>query len=348
MSAKLPWDANGFWTSSLCNQPFNFIIMPRGTGKTYHLLEKAYTEEQKDETGQSKFIYMRRTKTELKMVTNPQFFPFKSLNNDKELGEYTKYSDDLGIATFFNSDDRINGYGIALNDMGNVRGGDYSDVTTIIWEEFIRSKYSRKLIKNEADDFFNLCETVIRNRQILGLKPLTVYLTSNATTLDSDVLRMLGLDKVIMWMRKTGRNVYNNKDRRYHVEDWRETPITHRKEDTDLYALTNGTEFYEHALHNEFAYDSMANVVGAVKLLEYKPYVRYENITIFKHKSELKLYAKIATNVLCPEYVGDKRPLFKGQYGSSLYRAMLCGYVYYENYSVKARLFGIFDSKSVI
>ncbi len=347
MAATTPWDEKGFWTSSLCTQPFNFVISPRGTGKTYHLLYIAHEHALEDETDQSKFVYMRRTKTELKLVTNPQFFPFKSLNQDMGWEVYTKYNDDTGIATFWEGE-RIIGYGIALNDMGNVRGGDFADVTTILWEEFIRSKYSRKLIKNESDDFFNFCETVIRNRQFMSKSPLRVYMTSNATTLDSDVLRSIGLDKVIMWMRRTGRQVYNNKERRYHLEDWRETPITKDKEDTDLYALTKGTEFFEHALHNEFAYDSMANVLPKVKLVEYTPYVRYEDITIYKHKSELKLYAKINTTAQCVEYVGDKRPLFKGQFGSTLYRAMLCGYVYFETYSVKARLFGLFDSKSII
>ena len=67
---------------------------------------------------------------------------------------------------------------MALSTFGNLRGVDFSDVDMIFFDEFVPQKNARP-IKAEAEAFFNLYETVNRNRELDGRPPVRVLMLSN-------------------------------------------------------------------------------------------------------------------------------------------------------------------------
>ena len=58
-----------------CGYNAIFVYGGRATGKTYGSLKMVVEENEK-------FIYMRRTQAQCDLISNPEFSPFKSLNND--------------------------------------------------------------------------------------------------------------------------------------------------------------------------------------------------------------------------------------------------------------------------
>ena len=111
---------------------FNFVVGGRGTGKTYGALKDMLENDRK-------FIFMRRSQTQLKQVCEEKEFemedetkvrvslsPFKSIERDTGMHvEIEKISKDL--YAFFHNNKHI-GYGCAMNTLSNIRGFDASDI----------------------------------------------------------------------------------------------------------------------------------------------------------------------------------------------------------------------------
>lgn len=57
------------------NCPYIMIVGGRAIGKTYGALKYMLEHEYK-------FIFMRRTQTQLDMISRPELMPFKAINND--------------------------------------------------------------------------------------------------------------------------------------------------------------------------------------------------------------------------------------------------------------------------
>lgn len=297
--------------------PFNFIVGGRATGKTYTSLETV------KEDG-IKFIYMRRTQSQADMINKPEFSPFKSLNEDHgwTIGSATlsKYN-----AGFYETEETEDGgrqcvgspigYTCALSTISNMRGFDASDVRLLIYDEFIPEKHERS-IKNEGAAFLNAYETINRNRELKGEKPLQVLCLANANDLANPIFLELGLVRKAEQMRRKGQEISIDKERGVGLFILDKSPISAQKRNTALYKLSRGSEFSHMSLENDFANED----IGRIKtqpLGEFRPVVTVGEITVYKHKSRGEYYVSTHKAGSCAEFgSGDTdKNRFRRAYG---------------------------------
>ena len=318
------------------NVTFNFIIGGRGTGKTYGTLSHAIKEKEI-------FCYMRRMEAEVSTIAREELNPFKALNRDKGWNIQAIFKKSNGIGTFFD-DENIYGYATAISTFGKLRGADMSDVELIIYDEFIRAKNQRPILE-EASCFFNAYETIARNRELMGKQAVKVYLLSNSTSMSNPILSELGLVNVIENMKKNGDKYWTDRSIETHIELLDDLEISKKKATTALYKLTNGTKYKSHAIENEFAYDSFENI-RKVPLAEYYPYIQVEDLYIYRHKKNNKLYVTKSKSKCPVVYTGDSIPLFRRTHGLKLHQKMLDGTCEYSTFDVKDKVLSYFNTSS--
>lgn len=297
--------------------PFNFIVGGRATGKTYTSLETV------KEDG-IKFIYMRRTQSQADMINKPEFSPFKSLNEDHgwTIGSATLSKYNAGFYETVETEDGGRqcdgspiGYTCALSTISNMRGFDASDVRLLIYDEFIPEKHERP-IKNEGAAFLNAYETINRNRELKGEKPLQVLCLANANDLANPIFLELGLVRKAEQMRRKGQEISIDKERGVGLFILDKSPISAQKRNTALYKLSRGSEFSHMSLENDFANED----IGRIKtqpLGEFRPVVTVGEITVYKHKSRGEYYVSTHKAGSCAEFgSGDTdKNRFRRAYG---------------------------------
>lgn len=264
--------------------PFNFIVGARGTGKTYGSLKYVYEHK-------IPFLYMRRTQTQADIISKPDFSPYRAYNRDTgkniTIKPVTKYN-----AAFYDLTGRDPeskdpfpdpiGWTAALSTISNVRGADISDAKIMIYDEFIPERHE-KPIKKEGDAFFNSYETINRNRELSGDPPLQVLALANSNDLGNPIFLSLGIVRRAEKLRASGQEIYINHREGIGLFILSKTPISEMKQETALYKLTRGSEFYDMAIENSF--NEEKSKIASRPLTEYKPIVSVGEITIYKHKS---------------------------------------------------------------
>ena len=308
------YDSNGYLNIEKIigsGQPFIFVVGGRGTGKTYGMLKYVLDNN-------IPFIYMRRTQAQADIINKPEFSPFKSLEDEYLIASkpLTKYNSGFYHAHI--EDDQIItdgapvGYSLALSTVSNLRGFDMSDVQILIYDEFIGERHERTM-KNEAGALFNCYETINRNREIKGCNPLMLVCLANATNLSNPIFDELGLVNRAVKMQQTGRecSIMQNKGIALYILN--ASPISNKKKDTALYRLTRGSEFYGMAIDNNF--NVSTDMIKSVNIKEYKPVIKCENLTIYRHKSGGGYYITTFTSGAVETI---KKEIFKTIYGKAL------------------------------
>lgn len=336
----LPNGYLNFDTIFECPYNFIFVVGGRGIGKTYGALEKMYIDK-------IKFMFMRRTQTQADIICTPEYNPYKTLNEDKgwhiypkkqskyTFGFYEGYIENEQIVVDKNTEIAK---GAALSTFANIRGFDASDIDVLILDEFIKQLEEREM-RGEADAFLNMLESVGRNRELLGKKPLKVLCFSNSTDVSAPIFIELGIVSSLMKLKTKGEFIYEDKERGLIVIMPKDSPISEKKKYTALYRFAKGTSFYQSAIDNDFAYNSFTSV-RTRPLNEYKPLVNVGELCIYKHKSFQRLYVSNHKMGGVPTYTSSTKDLiiFKRRF------IYLVGYVYssnidYENYACEV----IFD-----
>ena len=297
--------------------PFNFIVGGRGTGKTYGTLKTAYIENKR-------FILMRRTQAQCDLINKPEFNPFKALNNDTGsnavVKSISKYN--AKIVEESEEDERLLGYTCALSTIANMRGFDASDVELLIYDEFIPEKHERA-IKNEGSAFLNAYETINRNREIKGEKPLQVLCLANAFNIANPIFLELGLVGRCEKMKNAGQEIFIDKERGVCVVLLQKSKISKAKADTALYRLSSGA-YADMALSNDFVYNNADNI-KSMALKEFKLLCTVGEISIYKHKSKRLFYVSEHRTGTAPIYKSDEVNLqrYRKNHGVALYGAYM-------------------------
>ena len=297
--------------------PFNFIVGGRGTGKTYGTLKTAYIENKR-------FILMRRTQAQCDLINKPEFNPFKALNNDTGsnavVKSISKYNAKIVEET--EEDERLLGYTCALSTIANMRGFDASDVELLIYDEFIPEKHERA-IKNEGSAFLNAYETINRNREIKGKKPLQVLCLANAFNIANPIFLELGLVGRCEKMKNSGQEIFIDKERGVCVVLLQKSKISKAKADTALYRLSSGS-YADMALSNDFVYNNADNI-KSMALKEFKLLCTVGEISIYKHKSKRLFYVSEHRTGTAPIYKSDEVNLqrYRKNHGVALYGAYM-------------------------
>ena len=297
--------------------PFNFIVGGRGTGKTYGTLKTAYIENKR-------FILMRRTQAQCDLINKPEFNPFKALNHDTGsnavVKSISKYNAKIVEET--EEDERLLGYTCALSTIANMRGFDASDVELLIYDEFIPEKHERA-IKNEGSAFLNAYETINRNREIKGEKPLQVLCLANAFNIANPIFLELGLVGRCEKMKNSGQEIFIDKERGVCVVLLQKSKISKAKADTALYRLSSGS-YADMALSNDFVYNNSDNI-KSMALKEFKLLCTVGEISIYKHKSKRLFYVSEHRTGTAPIYKSDEVNLqrYRKNHGVALYGAYM-------------------------
>lgn len=309
------------------NCTFNFIVGGRGTGKTYGALK---TVVDNDLT----FMLMRRTQKQTDMINKPEFSPFKKLATDEHLDISTKSVSKDNAR--FEMNGRTIGYTCALSTISSMRGFDASDVKILVYDEFVPEKHERPF-KEEGLAFLNCYETLNRNRELFGEKPLTVLCLANAFNIANPVFLELGLVGIAEKMILEGRELYINRDKSILLCLPDSAKIKDEKSNTALYKLTEGSSFNKMALENDFVFNPR-DFIKSAPLKEYRPMVTIGEITIYKHKSQRRYYVSEHRTGNPPTFTTDDVGLkkYRKNYGLRLYKAYMQNLCQFENILTKS------------
>lgn len=292
------YDKNGYINQEeILETPdvFIFEIGPRGTGKSYGILK--YILEQ-----DLKFILLRRSQTEMNTIKNNITNPFKSVLHEfpDTVIRCDSIAENIGVFQRINGEEEPKniGYLAALSTFKNVRGMDFSDVDIIFYDEFIPEKHARP-IKEEYDVFLNMYETINRNRELQGQKPVKLVCAANSNDIANPIF--IGLEIVERIGRMMNRKIESWSDpvRALSVYMFMKSPISEQKAETALYQLTAGSTFQDMALRNMFDLDESA--IRSRELKEYKPLARIGELVLYQHKSRDEYYIRCGKSGTVPD-----------------------------------------------
>ena len=293
MMNKVPFNGAGYLdVGALCPHilPYTWIWGGRGTGKTYGFLE--YVRY----TNPCKFLLLRRTQKQIDLLRKPMYNPFKAIDAN-HADRYTAVSRDGDTGLFYDSrleDGRLVpqgspiGYALALSTVHNVRGIDLSDVDVVIYDEYIPEPHERP-IRYEYEAFLNAMETIGRNRELQGKRPVQFVGLSNANSLGNPYFLGLGVIRRVDKMLKSGTEIWADPGRGLMLINITASPISQAKARTSLYKLAGDGEFSAMSLGNEFSMD-VCSRQGSFPLGELRPLVSVGELCIYEHKRNKTLY----------------------------------------------------------
>lgn len=237
-----------------------WLIGGRGIGKTYGALQYGL------QLGKP-FLYLRRTKEQIKDMTKEYFNPFKSLAPQwfisvESIGKaegrfYTGDPDDKESQV-------TRGLMLALSGIASLRGFDLSDYDFGVFDEAIPEPHEQQK-RGEGLALMNALETINRNRERQGKRRFQMFLLANSNTLNSRILAETGDSSIIQRMMQAGRTYYDTPACTIWIFD--DSPVTEWKRTQDLYAGQRG-RFADMALNNQFAEDT--SQIYSADLRQYK------------------------------------------------------------------------------
>lgn len=319
------------------NVPFIYMIGGRGIGKTYGILEWL-TESHIN------FLFLRRLQKQINLIVRPKFNPYKKLNEDHgwNIQAFPVSDDNYGFYhTILNekgkrvpAGEETLGISGALSTFSNTRGFDGCDIDVIFYDEFVPEE-SDPTIKGEADAFFNIIETVNRNRELEGKASCMVICASNSTNVANSIFMYLQIVGVAMSMQRNRESIRIMKDRAMAIIMPNDSPISEKKKETALYKMTKGTAFADSALDNRFV-NNVPTSVRKASLQEYKPIVSVGEICIYRHKSNKRYFVSEHQSGRPERYGASEKELaiFRKRF-SIIQQAVYRNMIDYETYTVE-------------
>ena len=313
-------------------RPLTFFIGGRGIGKTYSSIQ--YLVERED-----LFLYLRNTQTQIEESCSLMGNPFLSYNRDhgRNIKLVPEKKHFLIVDEVETSEDnekpvqKLIGYAAALSTFENLRGVDMSEVKFILFDEFIEK---RTLSFNQFDSFSHMYETVSRNRELLGDPPLICFMLSNSQSLFNPILQGYGIVHQIEKMIVYGQDTHTDQD--YFVCLCKDQEVSQKKQNTALYRLARNSHIYRENIENDFVNDDFSGI-ESVNLREYTPLCCYNDIFIYKHKSQ-PIYHVTWTSGTCQHFQESERSLFLRSFGASLRMLIPLNKVTFSDASIKHKL----------
>ena len=304
---------------------FISIIGPRGVGKTYGAFRQLLASG-------SKFIYLRRLKSQLDQCAKVEGNPFKRINLDTDRNIIPFSTGGMITFRFGDRTGDIAAIGVALSVVANVRGVDYSDYDYIIFDEFIPS-LGEHPIRNEFDAFLNFYETVNRNRELSGKPAVKCIMLGNANTLLNPYFTGWRFMKTALRMISGRQMVWRSTDGTRMVIMLFDSPISKAKSQTALYQNASD-DFVNMALDNTFRIDETN--IRSEPLTEYFHIVSVGEIGIYRHKSDRKYYVS-STQQQKPYYdaFGIGLKMFQQDYYMLRVHYMTSKNIWFESFEIE-------------
>ena len=321
---------------------FNYIIGPRGNGKTYGALAWA------NQTG-SKYILMRRTQTEMDILTSKMIDQFEELNRDfgwhYSIDKAGKNMAVIWDTSKEDASDNI-GLGLCLSTIRTIRGFNGLSYEYLIYDEFI-PETTAKAMKGEASAFLQAYETINRNRELQGREPMKVFLLSNSNDLAHPLLCDLGIDRYIEKMARKNEEMISIPERDCTIWLPKSSEYVERKAETALYKFSQGTKFYKMALNNEFSSNDQSGV-RSYDCFKMKPIVSIDkNFCIYKDKKSPIYYCAFFRHGRPKTYSDNDGgwSSFIADYRQELTAVYLRGNMRFETYNLKSKILALLGYK---
>lgn len=220
------WDIN---KSLSYNCLFNFIVGNRGGGKTYGAKKYCIDRFLKYE---EEFVYLRRYKEEIKNIKN--FF-------DDIEGVYPDHKFKVRGRDIL-IDDYVAGHVVTLSTAKISKSVSYSNVSTIVFDEFILDKGYYHYLPDEVTYFLDLYETIARMRD-----NVKVFFLSNALTITNPYFLYFNI-KI-----PYNKNISHKGD--ILIEMVQNKAYIDAKKNTRFGKMIEGTAYGNYAINNEFFRD---------------------------------------------------------------------------------------------
>lgn len=216
------------------NAFLNFVMSPRGNGKSYSAKKRIIKNFLKDG---SQAVYVRRYKTELDEVKDTFWndISIEFPNLEFEVKGYIGYINGCEVVHF-----------IPLSTSTNKKSASYPKVNLMVFDEYIITKttYNRYL-KNEMILFFDLTESVFRSRE-----NCRILLMANAVSFVNPLFSFF--------------DIVPNKDKRFQtykdglicLEMFTSNVFIEEKKKTKFGRLIEGTQYAKYSIENETLEDN--------------------------------------------------------------------------------------------
>lgn len=276
--------------------PFIFVHGPRGVGKTYGFLQQVLLRELPT-------IFMRRTQAQIDLINKPEYNPCKSPARDSGIEIATESLTKYTAAIYKLAEDESKLQVIttaALTTFANLRGFDASETELLLFDEYIPERHERP-IKRAGTALLNAYETINRNRELSGRRPLQMICMGNANGLSSEILMELQLLEPVEEMQRAGLDRWHDDDRGVLILNVNASRISESKRGTALYRFNRSTDFAGMALDNSFE-EIRHSTAQRQDWRAYRPLARLGELTIYEHKSSGRYYISKHRSGTPPEY----------------------------------------------
>lgn len=226
------------------NRLMNFVIGARGIGKSYAF--KIHPIKRFLKHGEQ-FVYIRRYKEELRKIQ--QYF-------SDVAHEFPGVEFEVKGREFYINGEQA-GFAIPLSQWQKEKSTSYPNVTTIIFDEFIRQKDTSRYLPNEVEALLNLIDTIIRTRD-----NARVICLSNAVTITNPYFIYFKLTPDI----ERRFNAYDE----IIVEIPDSADFSEQRKKTKFGKLIKGTNYGDMAMDNEFTEDSQVFIERRSKDSKFK------------------------------------------------------------------------------
>lgn len=325
--------------------PFQIFIGGRGTGKTYSALTGALGAGRPSELDPGKrFIWMRTKDTQVQKMAGSDALKKINHNSGKIFTLAPAKEDSFGFYEGAQDPEGrvlpqgdLLGYCFSLTSVANVRGLDYSDVSDWFWDEFIRETNERRTIKDEAVAMLNAYETFNRNREFEGEDPIRLWMLANSNDIYNDVFKYLKIVSDVEKMIRKGRSDLYLPERALAVHLLK-TPesFLQAKQQTAIAKLTRGTDFYDMAYENKFAFNDFS-LIAYRNLRGLRPVCHISGGAYF-YQGNKEIYVTYA-KARCEGFdtrTPQERRRFMQEIGLQLVPYFTAGRLIFESYELKA------------
>lgn len=257
----------------------------RNIGKTFGVLQHMLRND-------ISFIYMRTTRPELELSSEPDFNPFKKVAAANGWTVVTKMR--KNIATFTVTDEAAGWsrvvHGLALTDAGMVRGVSYDDVDVCFYDEFVPIASPTKRRDNDYTLLSDFVGTANRDRELAGCAPLRVVCTGNANRIDCPIIRGAGVigQAARLYGRESTQHVLLLPDRSMALVSYRDSELAAKMSALESSKTARGA-YRDMAFANMFA-DIDERDVKQQPLKEYRPLFVEGEVAVWQHKAKMGLY----------------------------------------------------------
>lgn len=233
---------------------FNFIIGNRGGGKTYGWQKRCIKRFLKKG---KQFMWCRRYQTEIDTL----------ISNDEENNFFSAIRAEFPDHTFEISKDRllidgdVCGYLVALSTSAKLKSVPYPNVETIVLDEFIIDKGRVTYLKNEAQVFLELFETVARMRDDV----IAVFI-GNAISIVNPYFTFFKMVPIL------GQRFTKDMKKSVCIEFYFNEDFIAQKESTRFGQAIRDTDYGAYNMRNKFLRDTDAFIMPRPASADFKCY----------------------------------------------------------------------------